>query len=334
MDTPVHIHSHGGRVHLLQTGEIKIDVAFLAVSSSDVFGNANGTRGRSPCGSLGYAKVDAGYARQVVLLTDEIVAFPNTPISISQDRVDCVVKIDEVGDVSQISQGAARTTHDPRELLIARSAADVVEFSGYFKQGFSLQTGSGGSSIAATRFLACKADTIEVRVYPGASGSFTLYEDEGDSYNYESGSYATIPMTFNGSSLTIGARSGTFTGMLQNRVFNIVYVTANHGVGEAKTTNPDCIINYTGVQVTACQVGILHEPAAAPQEQVGFSLKTASDHVVFDQSVAGRMKSVMVYDLGGRVVGSKAFRKNSFDLSREFGLGKGTYIVKVQVIVK
>ena len=153
MDTPVHIHSHGGRVHLLQTGEIKIDVAFLAVSSSDVFGNANGTRGRSPCWSLGYAKVDAEYARQVVLLTDEIVAFPNTPISISQDRVDCVVKIDEIGDVSQISQGAARTTHDPRELLIARFAADVVEFSGYFKQGFSLQTGSGGSSIAATRFL-------------------------------------------------------------------------------------------------------------------------------------------------------------------------------------
>lgn len=153
MEMPVQIHSHGGRVHLLQTGEIKIDVAFLAVSSSDVFGNANGTRGRSPCGSLGYAKVDAEYARQVVLLTDTIVDFPNTPISISQDRVDYVVKIDEVGDVSRISQGATRTTHDPRELLIARQAADVIEYSGYFKQGFSLQTGSGASSIAATRFL-------------------------------------------------------------------------------------------------------------------------------------------------------------------------------------
>jgi citrate lyase subunit alpha/citrate CoA-transferase len=153
MERPVQIHSHGGRVHLLQTGEVKIDVAFLAVSSSDVFGNANGTRGKSPCGSLGYAKVDAQFASQVVLLTDTIVDFPNTPISISQDRVDYVVKIDEVGDVSRISLGAARTTNDPRELLIARHAADVIESSGYFKQGFSLQTGSGASSIAATRFL-------------------------------------------------------------------------------------------------------------------------------------------------------------------------------------
>jgi citrate lyase subunit alpha/citrate CoA-transferase len=154
MDKPVHIHSHGGRVHLLQSGEIKIDVAFLGVPCCDVFGNANGTHGKSRCGSLGYAKVDAQFARQVVLLTDEIVGFPSVPVSISQDRVDYIVKVDEVGDPSRISVGAARVTSNPRELMIARLAADVMEHAGYFKQGFSLQTGSGAASTAATRFLA------------------------------------------------------------------------------------------------------------------------------------------------------------------------------------
>ena len=153
MDEPIHIHSHGGRVHLIQSGEIAIDVAFLGVSACDGFGNANGVNGRARCGSLGYAKVDAQFARKVVMLTEEIVPFPNTPASISQDRVDFIVKIDEVGDPSKISVGAARVTSNPRELLIARYAADVIEHSGYFEDGFSVQTGSGASSTAATRFL-------------------------------------------------------------------------------------------------------------------------------------------------------------------------------------
>jgi len=153
MAKPVQIHSHGGRVHLLQTGEVKIDVAFLGVACCDEFGNANASNGKSNCGSLGYAKVDADFARQVVLLTEDIVAFPNHPASISQDRVDWIVKVDEVGDSKKISVGAARVTNNPRELMIARRAADVIEFSGYFVDGFSLQTGSGASSTAATRFL-------------------------------------------------------------------------------------------------------------------------------------------------------------------------------------
>ena len=71
MEEPVHIHSHGGRVKLLQDGELNIDVAFLGVPCSDEFGNANGTHGKSCCGSLGYAMVDAQFARTVVLLTEE-----------------------------------------------------------------------------------------------------------------------------------------------------------------------------------------------------------------------------------------------------------------------
>jgi citrate lyase subunit alpha/citrate CoA-transferase len=153
MEEPVHIHSHGGRVHLIQSGELKLDVAFLGVPGCDAFGNANGTCGRSHCGSLGYAMVDAQFAKKVILLTEEILPFPNTPISISQDQVDWILKVDQVGDPAKISVGAARVTTNPRDLLIARLTADVIEHCGYFEQGFSLQTGSGGAATAATRFL-------------------------------------------------------------------------------------------------------------------------------------------------------------------------------------
>ena len=150
---PVEIHSHGGRVHLMQTGEIKIDVAFLGVSCCDEFGNASGSHGKIICGSLGYAMSDAEFAAKVVLITEEILPFPGHPYSIAQDRVDLIVQVDQVGDASMISAGAARTTKDPRDLLIASLAADVVANSGFFNQGFSLQTGSGGAALAATHYL-------------------------------------------------------------------------------------------------------------------------------------------------------------------------------------
>ncbi len=153
LEEPIHIHSHGGRVHLVKTGELDIDVAFLGVSTSDEFGNANAVSGNARCGSLGYAQIDAQYAHHVVVLTEQIVPFPNQPASLAQDQVNSVVQVDQVGDASKIGGGATRMTSNPRELLIARKAAEVIEHSGYFKQGFSLQTGSGGASLAVTRFL-------------------------------------------------------------------------------------------------------------------------------------------------------------------------------------
>ncbi|TBW36096.1 citrate lyase subunit alpha [Siculibacillus lacustris] len=153
METPINVHSHGGRVHLIDRGELTLDVAFLGVSTADVFGNANAISGRSRCGSLGYAMVDAARAGKVILLAEEIVPFPNAPASIRQDQVDFVVKVDQIGDPSKISVGAARMTSNPRELLIARLAAEVMEHAGLFEEGFSLQTGTGGSATATTRFL-------------------------------------------------------------------------------------------------------------------------------------------------------------------------------------
>ena len=67
-------------------------------------------------------------------------------------------------------------------------------------------------------------DHLEIRIYPGADGSFTLYEDEGDNYNYEKGVYATIPFSWNDktSSLTVGSRHGSYPGMLVSRQFTFV----------------------------------------------------------------------------------------------------------------
>ena len=67
-------------------------------------------------------------------------------------------------------------------------------------------------------------DNLELRVYPGAEGYFTLYEDEGDSYNYEKGIYSTITFQWNDKSrtLTIGSRKGEYPGMLKSRKFTIV----------------------------------------------------------------------------------------------------------------
>jgi len=96
------------------------------------------------------------------------------------------------------------------------------------------------------------ADPIEVRIYTGADGAFTLYEDENDGYNYEKGVHATIPFRWDDAhkTLTIGSREGEFPGMLSSRTFNIVFVAQNHGVGTAAEAKPDKTVTYSGQPLT------------------------------------------------------------------------------------
>jgi len=77
------------------------------------------------------------------------------------------------------------------------------------------------------------ADTLEIRVYQGANGKFDLYEDEGNSYNYEKGSYTIIPFKWNEQNqiLTIGDRQGSYPGNLTKRIFNVVFVNESNGLG-------------------------------------------------------------------------------------------------------
>ena len=95
------------------------------------------------------------------------------------------------------------------------------------------------------------ADPIELRIYRGADGHFTLYEDEGDTYDYEKGQYATIPISWHDAThtLEIGARSGSFPDMLKERTFNVVEVSANHGAGVEETKEYDSVVHYNGKAV-------------------------------------------------------------------------------------
>ena len=173
---PMIFRSHGGRASAIADGRLKIDVAFLGASVSDPFGNASGVclddtlENVAECGSLGYAKVDAQYADKVVILTNNIVGFPNMAGGIKGTQVDCVVKVDSIGDPGKISAGAARYTTNPRDLLIAEEAAKVVMNSGYFEDGFSIQTGTGGSALAVTRFLADEMVSRGIKAKFGLGG--------------------------------------------------------------------------------------------------------------------------------------------------------------------
>jgi alpha-D-xyloside xylohydrolase len=95
------------------------------------------------------------------------------------------------------------------------------------------------------------ADPIELRIYRGANGKFTLYEDQGDTYDYEKGKYATIPISWDDAkrTLEIGIRTGDFPGMLKERTFNVVWVSANHGAGIPVTEKPDAAVHYSGKAV-------------------------------------------------------------------------------------
>ncbi len=186
MDEPMIFRSHGGRAAAIAEDELHIDVAFLGASSCDPFGNANGYsregEEKSMCGSLGYARVDAQYADNVIVLTDNIVGYPNMPFGISQRLVDYIVRVDDVGDAAKIMTGATRFSKNPHDLMIAETTADIIVHSGYFYDGFSLQTGSGGASLAVTRFL--REAMIERHIQAsfalgGITGAMVKMHEEG-----------------------------------------------------------------------------------------------------------------------------------------------------------
>lgn len=168
METPVILRPHGGRPRAIEAGELSIDVAFLGASAADDYGNATSQIGPNACGSMGYAFIDATTAETVVIITDNLVEFPCTPATISQQHVDIVAVVDQIGDSDKIGAGAARVTKNPRDLIIAERAADLMAASRLFKSDFSFQTGAGAISIACTNYLSKR---MEER---GIKASFAL----------------------------------------------------------------------------------------------------------------------------------------------------------------
>lgn len=153
MQKPVDFRSHGGRPSDIENGKTPIDIAFIAAPSSDNMGNCSGKYGKSACGSLGYAFVDAMNAKKVVIITDNLVEYPMYDFSISETYVDYVVCVNKIGDPTGIVSGTTKITRDPVGLMMASYATKVIQSSGLLKDGFSFQTGAGGASLAVAKYL-------------------------------------------------------------------------------------------------------------------------------------------------------------------------------------
>ena len=144
---PVIMTTHGGRPRMILENEITIDAAFLASPCVDDEGNISGSEGKSYCGSLGYAVADAQKAKNTIAITDCRIKKVQNP-DIEGRFVDAVVEIDRIGDPAGIVSGTTQITKDPIGLKIARDCRTLIEHSGLFKNGFSMQTGAGGISLA------------------------------------------------------------------------------------------------------------------------------------------------------------------------------------------
>ena len=168
LKNPVLFRTHGSRPASLAAGRSHIDVAFIAASTSDPMGNCTGKIGKSACGALGYAMEDARCADRVVVITDNLVPYPLTTVSIPENLVDCVVRVDAIGDPAGIVSGTTKMTKDPVSLRIAELAAKTIDASGLLKNGFSFQTGAGGASLATAAYV---KDIMKAK---GIRGSYAL----------------------------------------------------------------------------------------------------------------------------------------------------------------
>lgn len=168
MEKPIEFRTHGGRPSDIKDGKTPIDVAFIAAPCSDNMGNCSGKYGKSACGSLGYAFSDAMYAKKTVVITDNLVPYPLCDYSISEEYIDYVVAVQEIGDPKGIVSGTTKITRDPVGLIMASHAVKVIEASGLLKDGFSFQTGAGGASLAVAKFLK------DIMLEKDVKGSFAL----------------------------------------------------------------------------------------------------------------------------------------------------------------
>lgn len=171
---PAIMQTHGGRPRAIESGDLHIDVAFIAAPTADPYGNINGVEGPSACGTLGYAVSDAEYADKTVAITDHLVPYPASPIEISQIYVDYVVEVESIGDPKGIVSGTTQITKDPVGLKIAKLAAEVIQASGLVKDGMSFQTGAGGTALAVAAELRSMMKR-EAVVGSFASGGITGY---------------------------------------------------------------------------------------------------------------------------------------------------------------
>ena len=170
------LRSHGGRFQAVQDGEIQIDIAVIAAPAADTTGNANGLTGPSACGLLGFALVDSLYADKVIVVTDNLLPFPCLPWQIQGNNVDYVVREEKIGIPEKIVSGTTEITKSPDRLLIAELTAKFCDAAGLIRNGFSFQTGAGGTSLAISIFFRdiMRSKGIRARFARGGSNRYLV----------------------------------------------------------------------------------------------------------------------------------------------------------------
>ena len=170
------LRSHGGRYQAVQDGEVKIDIAVIGAACSDPFGNANGLYGDSATGLLGFALADSQYADKVIVVTDNMVPFPCVPWQIQGNYVDYTVEVDKLGDPEKIISGTTRITKSPDRLLLAEMTAKFCDETGIIQNGFSFQSGAGGTSLAVGEYFKkiMQKKGIKARFARGGSNKYLV----------------------------------------------------------------------------------------------------------------------------------------------------------------
>ena len=171
---PVVLRSHGGRWGAVKTGELHPDIAVVAASASDERGNATGVIGKSAFGPISYSQVDATHADHVIIVTDNIVDYPCGYQEIHEGYVDYVAHVDSIGDPKKIMSGTTKVTDDPMKLDIARQCVELMDATGFIKNDMVFQSGAGGISLAAMKFLGEKLEEKNI-VARCATGGLTKH---------------------------------------------------------------------------------------------------------------------------------------------------------------
>jgi len=174
LKSPVILRSHGGRWGAVKTGELPIDIAIIAASACDERGNCTGVIGDSAFGPISYSQIDAMMAKHVIVVTDNVVEYPCKPQEIQERYVDCVVQVDRIGDPKQIVSGSLKITDDSEKLNIAKQCVDLMDAAGLIKNGMVFQSGAGGISLAAVKYLGERLEEKNV-VASCATGGLTKF---------------------------------------------------------------------------------------------------------------------------------------------------------------
>ncbi|WP_425039421.1 citrate lyase subunit alpha [Primorskyibacter sp. S187A] len=160
------LQSHGGRARALASGALRVDAAFIAAPVARACGDATGRAEPAACGPLGYAAVDALYARQSVVVAGKLQDARLACCDIEGRFIDAVVEVETAGDPSGLATATTAPSRTAQARAIAALTADVVAASGLLQEGLCLQSGAGGFS------LACVPEIGRAMVAQGVTGGF------------------------------------------------------------------------------------------------------------------------------------------------------------------